>query len=112
MTGEQERVFPMIDVERDVYIAYLPLAHILELSCGSFVPSSFPRSRHSVLLLRDSSLFPGSEVGLFHSSDVDRSIHGDQTRPERRSASPSTSHHVLCAGNTRHSSNCSIVLLC
>ena len=34
MTGEQERVFPMIDVENDVYIAYLPLAHILELSCG------------------------------------------------------------------------------
>jgi long-subunit acyl-CoA synthetase (AMP-forming) len=34
MTGEQERVFPMIDVENDVYIAYLQLAHILELSCG------------------------------------------------------------------------------
>lgn len=34
MTGEQERVFPMIDVENDIYIAYLPLAHILELSCG------------------------------------------------------------------------------
>lgn len=34
MTGEQERVFPMIDVDNDVYIAYLPLAHILELSCG------------------------------------------------------------------------------
>jgi len=33
MTGEQERVFPMIDVDNDVYIAYLPLAHILELSC-------------------------------------------------------------------------------
>ena len=37
MTGEQERVFPMIDVDNDVYIAYLPLAHILELSCGLFL---------------------------------------------------------------------------
>ncbi|CAF0875128.1 unnamed protein product, partial [Didymodactylos carnosus] len=33
MTGQKERVFPMINVERDVYIAYLPLGHILELCC-------------------------------------------------------------------------------
>ncbi|CAF3068503.1 unnamed protein product [Rotaria socialis] len=33
MTGQKERVFPMVDVENDVYIAYLPLAHILELCC-------------------------------------------------------------------------------
>ncbi len=30
MTGQKERVFPILDVENDVYIAYLPLAHILE----------------------------------------------------------------------------------
>ena len=36
MTGQKERVFPMIDPEKDIYIAYLPLAHILELCCGSF----------------------------------------------------------------------------
>ena len=36
MTGQRERVFPIIDVDNYVYIAYLPLAHILELSCGSF----------------------------------------------------------------------------
>jgi long-chain acyl-CoA synthetase len=35
MTGQRERVFPMVDVDKYVYIAYLPLAHILELSCGS-----------------------------------------------------------------------------
>lgn len=34
MTGEIERVTPMIDVDTDIYIAYLPLAHILELCCG------------------------------------------------------------------------------
>lgn len=34
MTGEMERVFPLINVDTDVYIAYLPLAHILELCCG------------------------------------------------------------------------------
>jgi hypothetical protein len=34
MAGQQERVFSMIDVENDIYIAYLPLAHILELCCG------------------------------------------------------------------------------
>ncbi|CAF3741350.1 unnamed protein product, partial [Rotaria magnacalcarata] len=33
MTGQKERVFPMVDVENDIYIAYLPLAHILELCC-------------------------------------------------------------------------------
>jgi len=35
MTGEIERVFPLMNVDTDVYIAYLPLAHILELSCGT-----------------------------------------------------------------------------
>lgn len=34
MTGEKERVFPLINTENDIYIAYLPLAHILELCCG------------------------------------------------------------------------------
>ncbi|CAF1232867.1 unnamed protein product, partial [Didymodactylos carnosus] len=33
MTGQKERVFPMVDLKNDIYIAYLPLAHILELSC-------------------------------------------------------------------------------
>ncbi|CAF1359072.1 unnamed protein product [Adineta ricciae] len=33
MTGQKERVFSMVDVENDIYIAYLPLAHILELCC-------------------------------------------------------------------------------
>ncbi len=37
MTGQKERVFPMLDVNNDVYIAYLPLAHILELCCGLFI---------------------------------------------------------------------------
>jgi len=37
MTGQKERVLPIIDVDNDVYIAYLPLAHILELSCGLFI---------------------------------------------------------------------------
>lgn len=34
MTGQKERVFPMVNLENDIYIAYLPLAHILELCCG------------------------------------------------------------------------------
>lgn len=34
MTGQRERVFPLLDANKDVYIAYLPLAHILELCCG------------------------------------------------------------------------------
>ncbi|UJR20379.1 hypothetical protein I4U23_023510 [Adineta vaga] len=33
MTGQQERVFSMVNADRDIYIAYLPLAHILELCC-------------------------------------------------------------------------------
>ena len=37
MTGQKERVFPMVDLENDIYIAYLPLAHILELCCGWFL---------------------------------------------------------------------------
>ena len=36
MTGQKERVFPMVDLDNDIYIAYLPLAHILELCCGLF----------------------------------------------------------------------------
>jgi long-subunit acyl-CoA synthetase (AMP-forming) len=36
MTGQKERVFPMVDPDNDIYIAYLPLAHILELCCGWF----------------------------------------------------------------------------
>jgi long-subunit acyl-CoA synthetase (AMP-forming) len=27
----------MVDVDNDIYIAYLPLAHILELRCGLFI---------------------------------------------------------------------------
>ena len=34
MTGQKERACPMLNVETDIYIAYLPLAHILELCCG------------------------------------------------------------------------------
>ncbi|CAF1351912.1 unnamed protein product [Rotaria sordida] len=37
MTGQKERVFPMVDIENDIYIAYLPLAHILELCCEILV---------------------------------------------------------------------------
>jgi long-chain acyl-CoA synthetase len=37
ITGQKERVFPLIDVDNDVYIGYLPLAHILELCCGLFI---------------------------------------------------------------------------
>ncbi|CAF0944544.1 unnamed protein product [Didymodactylos carnosus] len=37
MTGQKERVFPMVDLETHVYIAYLPLAHILELCCELLV---------------------------------------------------------------------------
>jgi long-subunit acyl-CoA synthetase (AMP-forming) len=36
MTGQKERVFPLVDLDNDIYIAYLPLAHILELCCGLF----------------------------------------------------------------------------
>ena len=98
MTGEQERVFPMIDVDNDVYIAYLPLAHILELSCGSSISIFADSHLFFCLLNRDPCLLSRREIGLFVSTDVDRSIHGDQTRSERRSSSPSTSHHVLCTG--------------
>ena len=34
MTGQKERVFPVVDVDNDIYISYLPLAHILELCSG------------------------------------------------------------------------------
>ncbi len=37
MTGQKERVFPIVDVDNDIYIAYLPLAHILELTCGLLI---------------------------------------------------------------------------
>lgn len=37
MTGQRERVFSMINVDTDIYIAYLPLAHILELCCGLLI---------------------------------------------------------------------------
>ncbi|UJR29514.1 hypothetical protein I4U23_010731 [Adineta vaga] len=37
MTGQKERVFPMVDPDNDIYIAYLPLAHILELCCEILV---------------------------------------------------------------------------
>ncbi|CAF1080787.1 unnamed protein product [Rotaria sordida] len=33
MTGQQERTFTMVNPDTDIYIAYLPLAHILELCC-------------------------------------------------------------------------------
>jgi len=33
ITGQKERVFPMVNLAEDIYIAYLPLAHILELCC-------------------------------------------------------------------------------
>ena len=36
MTGQKERVFPIVDLQNDIYIAYLPLAHIVELCCGFF----------------------------------------------------------------------------
>ena len=36
MTGQRQRVFSMVNVDTDVYIAYLPLAHILELCSGLF----------------------------------------------------------------------------
>jgi len=41
ITGQKERVFPMVDLENDIYIAYLPLAHILELCCGLFFSFNF-----------------------------------------------------------------------
>jgi long-subunit acyl-CoA synthetase (AMP-forming) len=34
MAGQKERAFPMLNADTDIYIAYLPLAHILELCCG------------------------------------------------------------------------------
>ncbi len=37
ITGQKERVFPMIDMNNHVYVAYLPLAHILELCCDLFI---------------------------------------------------------------------------
>ena len=35
ITGQRERVFPIVDVDNDVYVSYLPLGHILGLCCGS-----------------------------------------------------------------------------
>lgn len=97
MTGEQERVFPMIDVDNDVSIAYLPLAHILELSCG--LSSAEERKKPVVFLFgRNSRLLFGGEMWLFVSSDVDGSIHSGETRSKGRFASPSSAHHVLCPG--------------
>jgi long-subunit acyl-CoA synthetase (AMP-forming) len=37
MTGQKERVFPILDVDNDVYVSYLPLGHILGLCCGLFI---------------------------------------------------------------------------
>jgi long-subunit acyl-CoA synthetase (AMP-forming) len=48
MTGQKERVFPMVDFDNDIYIAYLPLAHILELCCGLFF--IFSMNKNLILL--------------------------------------------------------------
>jgi hypothetical protein len=34
MTGQKQRALPMLNDDTDIYIAYLPLAHIFELCCG------------------------------------------------------------------------------
>ncbi|CAF0819334.1 unnamed protein product [Adineta steineri] len=33
MTGQKERIFPIVDIDNDMYIGYLPLGHIFELCC-------------------------------------------------------------------------------
>ena len=35
--GQKERIFPLMDAENDIYVAYLPLAHIMELCCGLLI---------------------------------------------------------------------------
>ena len=67
--------------------------------------STQPREREKdeknfSLFCRDFGVLSWHQVWLFFSSDIDRSIHGDQTRRERRSASPSTSSDVLCPSKT------------
>ena len=37
MAGQGERIISMLNTDTDIYIAYLPLAHILELCCGLLI---------------------------------------------------------------------------
>lgn len=37
MTGQKERADPIIDVNNDTFLCYLPLGHIFELCCGLFI---------------------------------------------------------------------------
>lgn len=43
ITGQKERVFPIVNIDEDIFIAYLPLGHIFELCCGMF--SSLKRAK-------------------------------------------------------------------
>jgi long-subunit acyl-CoA synthetase (AMP-forming) len=56
MTGQRERVFPLLDADKDVYIAYLPLAHILELCCGLLIEL---RRNQFFSLFRNAHVFHG-----------------------------------------------------
>lgn len=72
MTGQKERVFPMVDVENHIYIAYLPLAHILELCCGTFLIFSFNKIFYFQMknLNRNSYFLSWYKMWLFISTNV------------------------------------------
>lgn len=69
MTGQKERVFPMVDLNNDIYIAYLPLAHILELCCGLFY-LFFKIKIFIFNLNRNSCILYWSKKWLFISSNI------------------------------------------
>ncbi|CAF1053768.1 unnamed protein product [Adineta ricciae] len=37
ITGQKERVFPIVNIDEDIFLAYLPLGHIFELCCEILV---------------------------------------------------------------------------
>ncbi len=76
MTGQKERALPIIDVDNDVYIAYLPLAHILELSCGLLIWKK-NNSIEMIIVDRDFGILSGFKMWLFISVNIDRSINRD-----------------------------------
>ena len=44
ITGQKERVFPIVNIDEDIFMAYLPLGHIFELCCGLFLLLKWSKS--------------------------------------------------------------------